>query len=201
MRDTNMVNESEIVSPAEGHIVKIKFNTGKELDVNKNDTVFFVGPNNAGKSQSLSDIYQLSNNKAPTVVVSDIEISKEGSLKQLLEATSIKYDNGHYIQYSTLNHSINYHINSAEHNFTSNQFYGEYRNWFVTKLDTEARLSPPPPHKISEEISRRQILFIMLHLADGIGSGFLIALNGLSELTLFPILNTALRLHYVLVIR
>ena len=87
-------NGSDTVYPAKGHIVKIKFNNGKELDINKNDIVIFVGPNNAGKSQSLSDIYQLAKNKVPTIVVSDIEVSKEGSLKQLLEATSKKDYNG-----------------------------------------------------------------------------------------------------------
>ena len=141
MSDINVVNESEIVAPAEGHIVKIKFNTGKELDVNKNDIVVFVGANNVGKSQALSDIYQLSNNKVPTVVISDIEISKEGSLKQLLEATSIKHDKGSYIEYSALKHIVNYSVDFAELTFTKNQFYDEYRDWFVTRLDTQARLS------------------------------------------------------------
>ena len=134
------INDLENEFQAEGHVVKIKFNNGKELDVNKNDIVVLVGPNNAGKSQSLSDIYRLSNNKAPTVVVSDIEISKEGSLKQLLEATSIKRDNGYFIEYTTLNHSVSYGDHSEE-SFAANKYYGEYRNWFVTKLDTEARLS------------------------------------------------------------
>ena len=141
MNNTNVIIETESMSPAEWHIVKIRFNNGKELDVNRNDIVVLVGPNNAGKSQALSDIYQLSKDKVPTIVVSDIEVLKEGSLKQLLEATSVKHDNGQYIQYTTLNHSVPYYVNIAERDFTSDQSYGEYRNWFVTKLDTEARLS------------------------------------------------------------
>ena len=32
-------NGSDTVYPAKGHIVKIKFNNGKELDINKNDIV------------------------------------------------------------------------------------------------------------------------------------------------------------------
>ena len=134
-------NGSDTVYPAKGHIVKIKFNNGKELDINKNDIVIFVGPNNAGKSQSLSDIYQLAKNKVPTIVVSDIEVSKEGSLKQLLEATSKKDYNGNYIQYTALNHIVSYGDGHTENYFSKNQYYGEYRNWFVTKLDTQARLS------------------------------------------------------------
>jgi len=95
MDDNNKIlataNDSEAISPASGHIVKIQFNTGKELDVNKNDIVVLVGPNNAGKSQSLSDIYQLSKNKVPTVVISDIEVSKEGSLKSTVVPVTIKF--------------------------------------------------------------------------------------------------------------
>lgn len=140
MNDNNLGIDTETISPAKGYIAKIKFNTGKELDVNKNDIVVFVGPNNAGKSQSLSDIYQLSNNKVPTVVISDMVVSKEGSLKKLLESTSMKHDNGHFIEYTTLNHRVTYH-EGVEHSFANNQSFGEFRNWFVTKLDTEARLS------------------------------------------------------------
>ena len=40
-----------------GYISRLEFNTGESLDVKKNDIVVFVGPNNAGKSQSLKDIY------------------------------------------------------------------------------------------------------------------------------------------------
>ena len=56
-----------------GYISRLEFNTGESLDVKKNDIVVFVGPNNAGKSQSLKDIYTLSSRKLSTIVVSDIE--------------------------------------------------------------------------------------------------------------------------------
>ena len=42
---------------AGGYISKLTFNNGKELEIAANDIVVFVGPNNAGKSQSLKDIY------------------------------------------------------------------------------------------------------------------------------------------------
>ena len=131
--------------PAKGYIRKIKFNNGKEIEINKNDIVIFVGPNNVGKSQSLSDIYQLSNNKVPTIVISDIEVSKEGSLKELLEATSIKHNNGRFISYSALNHNASYLADQGEEVFARNAFFGDYRDWFITKLDTKIRLSMCDP--------------------------------------------------------
>lgn len=62
-----------------GYISKLAFNNGEQLDITENDIVIFVGPNNAGKSQSLKDIYQLSSKKLPTIVISDIEIKKYDS--------------------------------------------------------------------------------------------------------------------------
>ena len=161
--DLMPIDDTKTVFPARGHIVKIKFNNGKELNINKNDIVVFVGPNNVGKSQSLSDIFELSGNKTSTVVVSEIEVSKEGNLKKLLEATSIKHDNGYYIQYSTLNYSIRYYRDNSENTFTNNQFFGEYRNWFVTKLDTETRLSLCSPAK---SIRRDELRTNPIHYAS-----------------------------------
>ena len=42
-----------------GYISKVAFNNGQSIDINKNDIVIFVGPNNVGKSQALKDIYAL----------------------------------------------------------------------------------------------------------------------------------------------
>ena len=58
------------------YISKLIFNDNEELNVNQNDIVVFVGPNNAGKSQSLKDIYELCDSKKPSTVISDIEIYK-----------------------------------------------------------------------------------------------------------------------------
>lgn len=51
-----------------GYISKLQFNTGKTLDIKQDDIVIFVGPNNAGKSQSLKDIYTLSAKKYPLLL-------------------------------------------------------------------------------------------------------------------------------------
>ncbi len=61
---------------AGGYISKIHFNDGTHVDIQPNDIIIFVGPNNAGKSQSLKDIYLLSSEKFPTTIVSDIAITK-----------------------------------------------------------------------------------------------------------------------------
>ena len=158
-KDTN----SDIVySTAKGHITKIKYNSGEELEIQKNDIVIFVGPNNAGKSQSLTDLYNLARNKIPTVVISDIVVSKEGNLKQLLTATSVEYSDGSSLQYSALNHSVSYYKEYSEQNFISNHYYGEYRDWFVVKLDTMTRLSICSP---AQSIKRDEVKSNPIHYA------------------------------------
>lgn len=61
---------------ASGYISQIKFNNGELLDISIDDIVVFVGPNNAGKSQSLKDIYSLSAENRPSVVIEDLKIQK-----------------------------------------------------------------------------------------------------------------------------
>ncbi|MCK9170984.1 MAG: hypothetical protein M0P01_11280 [Treponema sp.] len=63
-----MEAETETKKPYE-YISEITFNTSGKVSVKQNDIVVFVGPNNAGKSQSLWDMYGLSESKKKPVVV------------------------------------------------------------------------------------------------------------------------------------
>ena len=73
-----------------GYISKVAFNNGQSIDINKNDIVIFVGPNNVGKSQALKDIYALCKNKEAPIVVSDIEIVKyDTKPEELLKTMSV----------------------------------------------------------------------------------------------------------------
>lgn len=79
------------------YISRLQFNTGEALDIKQDDIIIFVGPNNAGKSQSLKDIYTLSSEKLPTIVISDIVITKSaGSLSPLLKSVSNGNEQGSY---------------------------------------------------------------------------------------------------------
>lgn len=63
---------------AGGYISQLKFNNGETLDISANDIVVFVGPNNAGKSQSLKDIYAFREKSSNCCCIRDInrKISK-----------------------------------------------------------------------------------------------------------------------------
>lgn len=53
-------------------IEKLIFNDGTEVEVNPTDIVVFVGPNNAGKSRSLKDIFGLLSLPQGSIVVRDV---------------------------------------------------------------------------------------------------------------------------------
>lgn len=132
---------------AGGYISQIKFNNGQTLDINKDDIVIFVGPNNAGKSQSLKDIYTLAYSKNETSVVSDIRICKSNNriiefLDSFLKAEP-RYAS--HKEYYYLNSLIAVNDNEDEY-FPKEPYFGCTRDVFIANLDTSARLdicNPP----------------------------------------------------------
>lgn len=126
---------------AGGYISKIHFNDGTILDTQKNSIVVFVGPNNAGKSQTLRDIYAICDEKVPSTVVSDIEIVKNAQpIENLLDSISTKIEHGSYTVYESLNGgvAVDEHTN---HQFQTSKYFKNFRDLFVANLDTSARLT------------------------------------------------------------
>ena len=126
---------------AGGYVSKVHFNDGTYVDIQQNDIIIFVGPNNAGKSQSLKDIYALSSKKIPTTVVSDIAIKKYTTqIKDLLDNISPKQPQGSYTSYNVLGRNFIYHEHTNE-DFLTTLYFDDFRNLFVANLDTTARLT------------------------------------------------------------
>lgn len=142
---------------AGGYISQIMFNNGQTLDINMDDIVIFVGPNNAGKSQSLKDIYTLSGSKQDTTVISDIKICKSNkSIIELLNSISGNdVRNVVGLEYNYLDSIIG--INKNEDDFFPNEpYYGSLRKVFVANLDTSARLIIcEPPETINKNQSKQ----------------------------------------------
>ena len=139
-----MADEQLEVSPDEragGYISKIQFNTGENIPLKKNDIVIFVGPNNAGKSQSLKDISLLCHNNKNSIVIKNILIEKyKGSVRLLLEKIGKTYRSYSENFYSVLGN--NYGIyNGMDINFIKHDKFSDYSNIFVLMLDTSARLN------------------------------------------------------------
>ena len=77
---------------AGGYISELTFNNGQKVNIAPNDIIVFVGPNNAGKSQSLKDINELCSksrpNDSPLTTWSRIQLIKI-SIDNMLESVSI----------------------------------------------------------------------------------------------------------------
>ena len=140
---------------AGGYISKITFNNGDALSIQENDIVVFVGPNNAGKSQSLKDIYALAGKKIPSVVVKDITITKNGTpISAVLASVATGENRGDYIVYDILGHKMSIR-DFSDGMFEKSEFYGDYRDLFVLNLDTSTRLNTSnPPSNIKRNESK-----------------------------------------------
>lgn len=158
MKDTNIDVEEAVKNG--GYISKLYLNNGKEVDIKENDIVLFVGPNNAGKSQALKDIYEICKVEKPTVVVNDIDLVKyDGDIEELLESISIVDDSGGSKNYSGLGYSIaTYSIADYE----KRKYYGNLRPVFVVYLDTLKRLRISDPANL---ISRKEVKKNPIHYA------------------------------------
>ena len=123
-----------------GYVSQIIFNNGKSLTTSSSDIVVFVGPNNAGKSQTLKDIYQLcSGFSNDSIVVSELNITKENtSIEPYLEKylnisgdSSNKYYNG--LGFSIYSGNIS--------SWASEKAFGQFRDFLVGYLTTLNRLT------------------------------------------------------------
>lgn len=145
------------------YISEITFNNGETLSIEPNDIVLFVGPNNAGKSQSLNDIYIKCGGTAPTIVVSHVKTQKDkGSILELIKSVTKVYDRGNQYVFSINGNSFGFDKTNGEDIFKQTLNYGSYRDLFVCKLSTENRLSICNPVNI---INRDQALTHPIHYA------------------------------------
>ena len=141
---------------AGGYISQLTFNNGQELEIAESDIVVFVGPNNAGKSQSLKDIYTLSKSKTSSVVISNLKISKyTQAISTILSQVSVgtKYDS--YTSYDYLGHNLTLYAHT-DGDYPQQEFHGIFRDLFVANLDTSARLKIcTPPNSIRRDQSKK----------------------------------------------
>ena len=128
-------------SKAGGYISQVQFKNGESIELLQNDIVVFVGPNNAGKSQCLRDIYALAEGKQNGIVVSDITITKyDAPLEPLLNAIAQPQKSGSGNIYNVLNYQIGFYSHT-EQNFKTSKKFGDLAKVFMTQLDTSARLT------------------------------------------------------------
>ena len=148
-------------------INEIKFNDDTTLQLEKDDVVVFVGPNNAGKSASLKEMVALLKAKAQKgKIIKDITIEKEGEEIELFtllnKSTSKSYDNQRRIFYQGLGFGI---WDFQAKNVFSNYANGieELLSLFANILTTEQRLQAANPAqniKLTTQTKQHPIHFL-----------------------------------------
>jgi len=135
-------------------ISKIRFSDGSEIEFDPNQITVFVGPNNTGKSATLTELNTFIRTKnREGKVVKDHILEKEGDEKKLLDyikSLSIEeYSSNPEPRYK----GYKYSINSAHLDFLWNRQQnelGDLHSLFVNLLSTEERLKiSNPPKNIS----------------------------------------------------
>lgn len=124
-----------------GYITKLIFNDGRELSLNKDDIVVFVGPNNSGKSQSLRDIFNnCQNDKRKGIVIKDILLSTStNDLSELISKIAVLNKSNNIYYY--FGHPF------LDKSFSDKTRFGSYRDVFVSFLQTDERLSYCKPQE------------------------------------------------------
>lgn len=163
-----------MVNKAGGYISKITFNNGKDVDINKNDIIIFVGPNNAGKSQSLKDIYALSAETAQTTVISNIKIEKyKSNLVSFLETLDTPKIGSDYKEYNVLGKNIRVR-SYTEADSTRMTLTEIFVKFSLQILILRLVYLSVRQLTILPEMLQNGILSIMLPLLRNMGNGFLI---------------------------
>lgn len=145
------ISKTEGATPAL-FVNSITFNNGETIKINNNDIVVFVGPNNAGKSQSLKDIFACIKGQHRKIVIKDVDLTFQNSENDVafIENCSVqsKDPKSGYI-YSGMNYHIwPYHLES---NKLASIHINDFNPFFITELRTDNRLSIVNPPTILKE--------------------------------------------------
>ena len=125
---------------------KVVFSDETAVDLQDDEIVVFVGPNNAGKSAALRELYDAMGNPTNSRVIKSVEKRQKGNSSEFvayLDAHSQKvYSNGSQFNYVGLGYSIH---------FTHTQFFDNNTNghiitpFFGAMVMTEGRLTGSNP--------------------------------------------------------
>ena len=119
----------------------ITFSDGTILELENDDIVVFVGPNNAGKSAALRELNEWVARSKPGLVVKNATITKEGTqedLRTYLEAKAQKSGGSADLQYGGIAYNIHY---SHLEYFDNRDDRHPVAPFFAKQLTTEGRIT------------------------------------------------------------
>lgn len=138
MTNGSAIGEFKLAKRPRVSISEIEFSGGDCFQINKNEKIIIVGPNNSGKSQALKEIFAIcqSGIKPSNLVIKGLQLGKEGSVEELRNFLDSKAELvGDNYRYK------NWQINQSHIQFW-NQDYLQHQltNGFVKNIDARERL-------------------------------------------------------------
>lgn len=139
-------------------VKEIVFNNEKRLEVNKDDIVLLVGPNNVGKSRTLKDLRgDLNESSKPKLLVKDVKYESTGfseeQLRDYFERNITKSSYGGYNVFLDDNDSFTFN----DHNFINIENEKIFYKAMFSFLSTENRLGLTKPIKFNFEIDKQNL--------------------------------------------
>lgn len=128
-------------------IDEIEFNNGRRIELNEDDIVVFVGPNNSGKSVSLNELAGSLKENNKKIIISKLNINIRGSLGEvetLIEKSSRKSTSYGEVYYAGVGYCFT--KKSIQYGWTNYaKGLGQISGCFVREVTTENRLEISKP--------------------------------------------------------
>ena len=126
-------------------IRSITFSDGTTIELDVNDVIAFVGPNNAGKSLALRELYDHFNTPKNSKVVVSVEFLKTGSKHEFRDFVSKNFRVIHEGEgWSYQGPNFHYHTAENPEQLWPNRI-GTFRTLFCLQIPTETRISASDP--------------------------------------------------------
>ncbi|HSH85774.1 MAG TPA: AAA family ATPase [Methylophilus sp.] len=130
-------------------ITGLNFNDGSFVDISENEIVVFVGPNNAGKSASLRNLYEYLHSLNPQKIINKVRFETHGTSEELFKEFELKLFRKNDESSNTNFQGMGYSVNSVFVNLywgkANEKGLQELRNHFIKTIDTKERLTSVDP--------------------------------------------------------
>ena len=123
----------------------ITFSDGTTIELDVNDVIAIVGPNNSGKSQALQELYDHFKSPKDSKVVVSVEFLKTGTKQEFSNSVSKNFrvkSEGESWSYRGPN--LNYHTTENPEQLWPTQI-GTFRTLFCLQIPTETRITASNP--------------------------------------------------------
>lgn len=132
---------------------EIVFKSGDKIQIEKDDIIIIVGPNNSGKSKILEEITgHLQSPKNDNLIVDQVKIIKQGDAQSIINSLQ-KQERIIVSDTNTMSgkvYSVEAPLNQLVNSWNNTESLGIYSRLFVNRISTVERLTAVNPPRVVE---------------------------------------------------